>query len=86
MLFVGAKSGRSILADVYNNINSTDAAVRLNIRALEGKGLIISQLNDSDSRSKYLSLTPSGMFALKEYYSALNMDFVSKRTDAEGNS
>lgn len=85
MLFVGANSGRSILADVYNNINSTDAAVRLNIRALEERGLILSQLNDSDSRSKYLSLTTSGMFALKEYYSALNMEFVSKLADEEGN-
>jgi DNA-binding MarR family transcriptional regulator len=86
MLFVGANSGRSILADVYNNINSTDAAVRLNIRALEGKGLITSHLNESDSRSKFLCLTTSGMYALKEYYLGLNRNFVSKRTNAEGNS
>ena len=86
ILFLASRSGRSMLADVYGSINSTDAAVRIHIRALEMKKIVISGTNPSDSRSKNLSLTSTGIAALDEYYSAIDKEFVSRGYVEEGNA
>lgn len=79
LLLLAANSGRIVLAEVYNKIEATDAAIRMHIRALEAQILVSSHINGTDARSKYLSLTASGVSLLNRYSSELEKKFFAPR-------
>ena len=80
MLFLAANSGRVLLTEVYRKIEATDAAIRLHIRALEAQKLVSSHINGSDARSKYLTLTASGISLLNRYCADFETKIFSPRS------